>query len=123
MVNECARTFRGYDHYDVNKRIRRPIKLHLIDMVKLNEDLEQLARDLQNDIENGRETDYLCNKLTNSLYQTCVKNYKNDNNLIYTDIPYIANCTSSNLRAISEANFECFQFHLKENRDLEKIRR
>ena len=122
MVNECARTFRSYDHYDVNKRIRRPIKLHLIDMVKLNEDLDKLARELQNDINNGKETDFVCNKLTNSLYQSCVNNYsKTNHDPISTDIPHITNCTSRNLKAIAEANFECFQFHLNENKDPEKI--
>ena len=38
IVDECARNFYGYDHYDVNKRILKPIRFDRVDTVKSYED-------------------------------------------------------------------------------------
>ena len=58
IVNHCARTFRNYDHYDINKRIMRPIQFHKIDTTKLHEDLNNLAADLRNDMISEKGVNY-----------------------------------------------------------------
>ena len=63
--------FSSYINNDINKRIEKPIKLDRIATAKLHEELNKLARDLNQDINNGKDIDYLCNKLTSNLYQAC----------------------------------------------------
>ena len=121
ITNHCARTFHSYDHYDINKRIMKPIKLQKIDIAKLCKDLDKLAEELQNDMINGKEVNFVCNELTRNLSEACTKNYKKNDKSTRIDIPHIENCTSLNLKAISEANFECFQYYLRVNRDNERI--
>ena len=123
IVEECSRNFKSYDHYDINRRIPKTINLSRVDTTKLYTDLETLATELRNDIDDDRGNDFVCNKLTNNLYNLCLKNYKKEKDTQHNDndIANYENCKSNNLRAITEANFECFQFHLLENQDQEKI--
>lgn len=124
IVEECSRNFRRYDHYDINRRIPKTINLARVDTTKLYDDLEALAAELRNDIETDKGNDFVCNKLTNKLYNLCLKNYKEKKDIQHDDLNDITNyenCTSYNLRAITTANFECFQFHLLQNQDQEKI--
>ena len=123
IVDECARNFCRYDHYDVNKRILKPIRFERVNTAKLHEDLDVLATELMTDIHNNKENDFVCNKLTNSLYRLCVQNYENDRTIDtnVNDIPNFTTCSSKNFRAIAEANFECFQMHLAAAQDPEKI--
>ena len=123
MVEECARNFCKYDHYDINRRILKTINLAKVDTARLYEDLEILATELEEDLSNEMGNDYICNKLTNSVYRLCVKNYtKTDNQQNkLVDIPNYTTCSSQNLRAIAEANFECYQMHLIANYEQDKI--
>ena len=100
----------------------KPIQIQRIDKTKLNEDLDNLATDLHNDMINEEGVNYVCNKLTNRLYEACTRNYRKRIKNTTIDIPHIENCTSRNVRAIAESNFECFQYHLRENKDPEKIK-
>ena len=124
IVAECARNFRRYAHYDINRRIPKTIDFAKVDTTKLYLDLEALASELREDIFNEKGNDFVCNKLTSSLYNLCIKNYIINTNSqpdSTTDIPNYTNCSSQNFRAIAEANFECFQYHLTANTNLEMI--
>ena len=126
IVEECARNFKRYEHYDINRRIPKAINLAKVDTARLYIDLETLALELRHDILNEKDNDFVCNKLTSNLYTLCLKNYVSDTNRqpdSTNDIPNYANCSSHNIRAIAEANFECFQYHLtaKTNQELIEI--
>ena len=124
-VEECSRNFKTHDHYDINRKIPKTINLSRVDITTLYTDLETLAVELQNDLNEGGSNDLICNKLTNNLYSMCKKNYKTRNVTQHGDatgIEHFDNCTSQNLRAIAEANFECFQYHLSESQDQAKIK-
>ena len=75
------------------------------------------------DINDNKDNDYICNKLTNNVYKACVQSYEKNRTIEInvSDIPNYATCSSSNFRAIAEANFECFQMHLTAAQDSEKI--
>ena len=122
-VEECARNFKRYDHYDINRRIPKTINLAKVNTTNLYIDLEALAVDLKNDILNEKGNDFICNKLTSNIYNLCIKNYDTDTNnqLDTSDILNYDNCSSKNLRAIAEANFECFQYHLTANTNFQLI--
>ena len=117
LLDECARGFFSYDHYDINKRLRRPIKIENINNTNLQNDLERLATEINSEMNNPPDTpniNELCYKITDGIYNACKRNSKTTH--IDTDtIPNYANCTSRNFKAIAEANFSCYQHHIKQN--------
>ena len=94
-----------------------------VDTRNLYIELEALALELQTDLSENENIDYICNKLTNRIYESCIKNKKENESLDTTDIPHYSECTSQNIRAISSATFECFQYHILNRSDVEVIQR
>ena len=107
----------SYEHYDVNRRIRRPIKLHKINTINLCNDLENLATEISNEINNGNhlDNDRLNHRLTNGIYKACHNNKKERSKQDTERMPNNQHCSSKHYKAIAEANYFSYQHHLSVN--------
>ena len=106
MLDEYAQGFFSNDHYDINKRLRKAIKIENINNTNLQNDLEILATQLNTEINSTAyppNNNELCYKLTEGIYDVC-KKYYTKSCIDTSNIPNYNNCTSKHFKAISEAN-------------------
>ena len=113
IVYDCARNSLSDEHYDINHRLQKAIRFDRLNLVKVIDQLNQPNLDLREDDSNNiRAT-----KISDFIYDSCKKSYKThiepETNL--TD--NLLNCSSSNFRAIAEANLFAYQTLSKESVD------
>ena len=102
FVHECAYHTFSNQQYDVNRRLRNPIRLDRIDIVRAIEELS-IPFSLGNDDNNLSAV-----RLTNHIYDCCRDNYKNEEDHIELT-GNLLNCTSANFKAIAEANLVAYR--------------
>ena len=70
FINDCAHGTFNYEHYDINRKIKQPMKLKNINTVNLFNDLENLAIEISTKLseENYLNNEYLCQQLTDGIY-------------------------------------------------------
>ena len=115
MIRECSANMFLYDHYDVNRRIRKPLNLSRIDTAKLLPSLIQLAEDLQDETRNN-DVDNLCALITNGIYNKCVDSYKK--NVMSVDAvrkDRYPNCNSRHFKAMADINLSVYNMHSDRN--------
>ena len=113
VVYDCARNSLKDEHYDINHRIQKAIRFDKLDLVKLIEQLNASNFDIrEEDSNNIRAT-----KISDFIYDTCKKSCKThiEHETILAD--NLQNCTSSNFRAIAEANLFTHQTLSKDGVD------
>ena len=100
--HDCAYHMFNNQQYDVNRRLRNPIRLDRVDITRAVERLSQpftLSED---------DNNLSAVQLTNHIYDCCRDNYKNeDDRIVLTD--NLLNCTSVNFKAIAEANLATYR--------------
>ena len=114
LVNDCASGVFKYDHYDMNKRLQKPINIKNINVNNLYTDLEQLAREIDIQNNDSINNDKLSDLVTNGIYKYCIKN-KQKREIDMSKIPNSETCTSRHYKAIAEANYQCYKYHEREN--------
>ena len=97
FIHECAYYTFSNQQYDVNRRLKQPIRLDRVDVIRAIERLSE-PFELGND-DNNLETV----RLTNHIYDCCKDNYKQTDEQIEIS-GNLLNCTSANFKAIAEAN-------------------
>ena len=106
IINECACTFKTYDHYDVDKRIRNAINIHRLNLITLEPALNILGENILNKYQNINPSKEMINKftseLTSGLYNCCIDNYFHVDQIRRE--PLQQNCNSENFKAIAEAH-------------------
>ena len=102
FVHDCAYHTFNNQQYDINRRLRTPIRLDRVDVVRAVERLS-VPFTLGNDDNNLSAI-----RLTNHIYDCCRENYKkNDEHIELTG--NLLNCTSANFKAIAEANLVAYR--------------
>ena len=120
LVAECTRhTFKD-DHNDINRKLKKPIRLKHIDAANTTTALNQLAVDIKQLLsQDNLNPEELCNIITDGIYNTCKEN-KVKNNNENPKIQFNTNCTSRNFKAIAEINLQMYQQLMKEGRSEEE---
>ena len=114
FYESCAAGLLSYEHYDVNRKIRRTVRLENCDLVNLTKDLEELGDNLQqeygNNITSKEEVETLNQKITDGIYNACLKNKRRETleELINAGSANLQNCDRENFQAIADANAWCF---------------
>ena len=108
--------FLNYDHYDVNKRIKAPINVRNLDLVKLNHKLSDLGDKITIDFQDADSSELSVTKfftaITSGLYECC-KNSKY-HRVTSNRVPKQKNCTSKHFKAISDANYKSYISNLND---------
>ena len=110
FVDACASNLFMYKHFDVNRKIKRPVKLEKINIAAVVSEMEQAAEDIERTITENPTIDAntLCKTLTKEIYRCCAENRKK-NDEVATSILNNSNCTSANYKAIAKTNFLQYQ--------------
>ena len=115
FLESCATGFLSYRHYDINRKIRKTVRMENCDLVNLVSDLEQLGHDLSQEfidnIDSKQKMENLNQKITDGIYEACVRNRRKETlfEMIAAGSENLQNCESKNLRAIADANAVFFQ--------------
>ena len=122
IINDCADNFKSYDHFDISKRLRRPINLKKLDLVKLNDELLKAGNLILTSLHSSTSSidcdsvNNLCNEITDCLYQCCNRSRRHvTNKQINLVILNRNHCSSKNFKAIVDANLFCFTYHRTRN--------
>ena len=121
LVESCASKFLSYDHYDVNRKLRRPIKIENCNLVNLVADLELLGNELLQEynrpIDSKTEVETLNTRLTDGIYEACHRNRRKATlaELIPREAVNLQNCGSQNFQAIADANAALYNTLLENN--------
>ena len=88
-------------------RIKHPINLSRISVDKVTNTLNRLAIALESELIYGdTSNDILAEKISNSIHDACKLSYKKEKeNIVIPMKGNLANCTSSNFKAIAQANY------------------
>ena len=117
LVNDCAMGFLNYDHFDVNKRIKAPINVRNLDLVKLNHKLSDLGDKLTIDFQDADSSELsitkFCTAITEGLYECCKSSKYH--RVTSNRVPKQKNCTSKHFKAISDANYMSYISHLNDD--------
>ena len=98
FVHDCAYHTYNNDQYDINRRLRQPIKIDRIDVKAAIEKLS-IPFDLGTDNNNISSI-----KLANHIYKCCSESYKVDEKDQIHITGNLLNCKSTHFKAIAEAN-------------------
>ena len=105
-IMDCAMGFKSYQHYDVNKKLPKTIKVDKLDLVAFGNDLEQEATVLLEKYMNVESTqeniDIFCNDITETIRKCGLKNQVRNHHHLPT--PPQENCKSPNFIAIADAH-------------------
>ena len=129
LLEACADGFLSYDHHDINRKIRSTVKMENCNLVDLIKDFEQLGNELQleygNNINSKEEVELLTQKLTDGIYNACVKNKRREtlNELIEDENENLQNCDRHNLQAIADANASYCQYLVEREDPLAQVYR
>ena len=106
FVNSCAAELFLYNHYDVNRRPKRNMKLVKLDVAAVVSELEKVATDIERTLASNSNIDNstLCITLTNEIYRCCSQNRLKKRETA-TTILNNQNCKSVNYHAIAQTNF------------------
>ena len=106
LINDCSAGFKSYHHYDINKKLKKTIKLENMDLVRLDEDLHTISVELHQHLAASNITaetiHEISNTLTDLIYDCCTRNLRKRDDI--RDPPQ-QNCTSENFKAIANANY------------------
>ena len=69
----------------------------------------------------GQNNDILNNRITDGIYEAWIKN-KRKSRIDISAIPNAAKCTSDNLKAVAEANYNCYRYHEDFTGDMERCK-
>ena len=102
----CASNLLQYKHFDVNHKIKRPVKLGRINIAVAVSEMEKAAEDIEQTISGNPNMDAntLCKILTKEIYRCCTEN-RIKNNVTTTSILNNTTCTSANYKGIATTNF------------------
>ena len=119
FVNACASDTFKYNHYDVNRKLVKTIKLSQLDLNSISVSMENTAAKINSTIYNNPEMDIndICSFVTNEIYRTCKENRTKKNDRRKVNILSNENCTSKNYHAIANANFLRYEQLLLEGKD------
>ena len=106
-VKQCAEGLLTYNHYDVNKRIRKSVNVARLNMIDTIAALEQLAENLNLEINNNINVDDLCASLTNGVYNSCIQNTTKEL-VIVPENDNFRNCNSKHFQAIASMNLHTY---------------
>ena len=121
LIDSCASKFLTYDHYDINRKLRRPIKLENCNLLNLVTDLERLGNELLQEfdgpIESKTEVETLNIRITDGIYEACQRNRRKESlsQMIPREAVNLHNCNSKNFQAIADANAAQFNRLLEIN--------
>ena len=110
LIDSCASKFLSYDHYDINRKLRRPIKLENCNLLNLVTDLERLGNKLLQEfdgpIDSKTEVENLNSRITDGIYEACQRNRRKESlsQMIPREAVNLHNCNSKNFQAIADAN-------------------
>ena len=122
LIESCASKFLSYEHYDVSRKLRQPVRLENCDLLNLVTDLERLGNELlleyDGDIDTKSEVETLNTRLTDGIYEACRRNRRKKDLLtnMIPQSPNLINCNSQNLQAIADAH-AAFYNSLTESND------
>ena len=63
------------DHYDINRRLKRPLKLSRMNIVKAINNLENYARELKIEMSRDTNNNTMSTKISECLYDACKQSY------------------------------------------------
>ena len=109
FVHDCAYHTFSNDQYDVNRRLKKPIRFDRIDIPKA---LEKLSMDFELGVENNNVSTI---NLTNHIYKCCSESYteKERNHIDLSG--NLLNCNSTHFKAIADANLFTYRIMLDQN--------
>ena len=116
FVANCAVDTMNHDHYDINKKVLKAVRLSHLDIPACINAMDMAAVTLKEAVDGGTLTNNeLCNRITNIIYSSCKVNKKRparDQEPILQNM----NCTSYHYLAIAEANFRRYNQLLLEGK-------
>ena len=121
IIESCASGFLSYEHYDINRKIRRTVRVERCDLVNLVNDLEVLGNTLQAEYRTNtltkHEAETLNQKITDGIYQACMKNRRRETlqELIENENENLQNCDKDNFQAMADANARYFEYLLEKS--------
>ena len=122
IVSDCALNTFKYDHYDINKRLKKPVQLLQLEVQNTIRTLDQCATTLTNVLRNSNgDTGQLCHEITNTIYKTCMEN-THKNVRTAENIPNASTCSSGNFKAIASANFKMYEQLILDNKREEEYK-
>lgn len=120
LIDECASHFLSYKHYDINRKLRRSVRFEDCNLVSLVNDLDKLGHKLQEEltepIETKDQVEELNRKITDGIYEACIRNRRKESLSELITHENLRNCNSKNFQAIADAN-AAFYITLTEKND------
>ena len=117
LINDCEMGFLNYDHFDINRRIKPPINVRNLDLVKLSHKVSDLGYKLIIDFQDADSSEIsitkFCTAITEGLYE-CFKNSKY-HHVTSNRVLKQENCTLKHFKAISDANYMSDISHLDDD--------
>ena len=114
-VMRCSQGAFNDNHYDVNRRIKPPINIKRVDVVKVIENLEACASQLKTELPTITSNNELSNRITSGIYDACKRSYsKSTSKEDLPDGDNFKNCTSSNFQAIANANLMAYNTYVNQ---------
>ena len=108
ILYKCSKGCFNDDHYDVNKRLRRPMKLSRMNISKAVDYLENYARELKAEMFHDTNNNTMSTKIADCLYDACRRSYEKCKTQTTEIVGNMLNCGSSNFKAIAEANMSTY---------------
>ena len=119
FVADCALDTFKYDHYDVNKKVLKTIRLSQLDIPSCIETMDIAAAELKEIVDTRTLTNNdICTRITNIIYTTCKTNKRIIPEPEIQPMLQNQNCTSKHYYAIADANFKRYQQLLLDERDV-----
>ena len=112
-ILRCSQGAFNNNHYDINRRIKPPINMKRIDIVKVIENLELCASKLKTEMPRLTSNNTLSSRITSGIYDACKKSYTRTRT--HEEIPpgdHFKNCSSSNFQAIANANLMAYNTYI-----------
>ena len=115
LLEECSTHFLSYQHYDINNKLRRSIKMEQCNLVNLVNDLDTLGKTLQEEFTEPLDTiekvENLNRKITDGIYEACIRNRRKEKLsevIANSENENLRNCGSKHFQAIADANEAMF---------------
>ena len=113
IVSECAANLFEHKHFDINRKVKRTVKLKNINVAKVEAALDEAARMIETKITDNTDNSTLSAMITDEIYRCCSEN-RIKKQKITPVLLTNGNCNSHNYIAIANANFTQYQRLLKE---------
>ena len=109
FIYECSRCVFNDDHYDINRRIRQPINMGRVDLVKMINNLQSTADEILIDVDNN-DNDTLAIKISDGIYKACRDSYGIKTEVVDEPLPEnLNNCNSKHFKAIADMNLHAYK--------------